>query len=299
MIKSLTVTNHLGQSLKIDLRNPESSGFLIKSITGLGSNADINTSEIATSDGEVFNSARMNSRDIVLTLYYDEKDPEASRIKSYIYFPSKKKIRLTFDTDHNTYYIDGYVEKNEATVWNKNAYCSITIACPDPYFYSNATNRTVMSGIQAEFEFPFEKEISDSTTMEMSELRVLKERSVVYEGNQDIGIIIKLHMLGEVTGLVIYNTLTREKMSFNDTLLKSLTGSTFLAKDDIEISTINGDKHVKLTREGTETNIINCINRDANWFNISKGDNVFTYTATKGEYNVQMEIQNRIIYEGI
>ena len=35
MIKSVTVVNHLGESLKLDLASPEKSGFIVKSIEGI------------------------------------------------------------------------------------------------------------------------------------------------------------------------------------------------------------------------------------------------------------------------
>lgn len=299
MIKSLTVTNHRGDSLEIDLTSPEKSGLLVKSITGLGSSADINTSDIATSDGEVFNSARMKTRDIVLTFYYDEIDPESSRLKTYKYFPIKKKVRLSFVTGQNKCYIDGYVEKNETTIFNKQTYGAITVQCPDPYFYSDSKVTTIMSGIQAEFEFPFDKETGSETSIEMSELRIMKERSVYYTGNVDTGIVISMHLLGAVTGLVIYNANTREKMTFDDDVIKTIMGSTLQVLDDINVSTVNGNKYVTLTRNGVTTNIVNAVARSSDWFTLTQGDNVFTYTATTGEYNVQMEIQNRILYEGI
>ena len=36
MIKAVTVTNHLGESLTMDLMQPEGSGFTVRSISGLG-----------------------------------------------------------------------------------------------------------------------------------------------------------------------------------------------------------------------------------------------------------------------
>ena len=36
MIHSFAITNYLGDRIKLDLREPEVSGFLIKSVTGLG-----------------------------------------------------------------------------------------------------------------------------------------------------------------------------------------------------------------------------------------------------------------------
>ena len=49
MIRAVTFTNYLGDSIRLDLARPEESGFIIKSVTGLGpGKANINTTEIAT-----------------------------------------------------------------------------------------------------------------------------------------------------------------------------------------------------------------------------------------------------------
>ena len=67
MIKSITVTNYLGDSIKLVLARPEESGFVVTSVTGLGSGkANINTTEIATTDGDLFNSARLQDRKSVV-----------------------------------------------------------------------------------------------------------------------------------------------------------------------------------------------------------------------------------------
>ena len=59
MIQSVTVTNPKGESLKLVLRAPESSGLIIQEISGLGpSKANINSTELATMDGSIFASAR-------------------------------------------------------------------------------------------------------------------------------------------------------------------------------------------------------------------------------------------------
>jgi len=54
MINSITVTNHLDESVKLELRFPEKSGFLVQGVTGLGpSKANINSTELSTTDGSV------------------------------------------------------------------------------------------------------------------------------------------------------------------------------------------------------------------------------------------------------
>ena len=52
MIQSLTVTNYLGESLTIPMKNSESTGFILHDMTGLGPpTASVNTSKWATKDG--------------------------------------------------------------------------------------------------------------------------------------------------------------------------------------------------------------------------------------------------------
>ena len=97
MIKNVTVTNHLGESIKLNLRVPEKSGFLIQKISGLGpSKANINSTESATIDGSIYNSARVTSRNIVIELaFMFSPTVEDVRQRSYKYFPIKKELRFT------------------------------------------------------------------------------------------------------------------------------------------------------------------------------------------------------------
>ena len=102
MIRAVTFTNYLGDSIRLDLARPEESGFIIKSVTGLGpGKVNINTREIATNDGSLFNSSRMPSRNIVISLAYMWKDSiEDVRQLSYKYFPIKKKLTMLIETDN-------------------------------------------------------------------------------------------------------------------------------------------------------------------------------------------------------
>ena len=102
LIRAVTFTNYLGDSIRLDLARPEESGFIIKSVTGLGpGKANINTTEIATNDGSLFNSSRMPSRNIVISLAYMWKDSiEDVRQLSYKYFPIKKKLTMLIETDN-------------------------------------------------------------------------------------------------------------------------------------------------------------------------------------------------------
>ena len=168
MIKSVTVTNYLGDSVKLELMRPEKSGFIVESINGLGpSNASINTTEVSTNDGALFNSARLSKRNIVFKLLFMNTDTETIediRQKTYKYFPMKKGVTLLIETDNRLVSTTGYVETNEPNIFDSKEGSTISIVCPDPFFYSagkNGTNETVFYGIQAVFEFPFENNSLD------------------------------------------------------------------------------------------------------------------------------------------
>lgn len=301
MIKSITVTNYLGDSLKLELARPDRSGLAITSITGLGpGKANINTTELSTTDGGLYNSARVPVRNIVISLrYLWHNTIEEARHLSYKYFPLKSKIQLAIETDERLSEIEGYVESNDPTIFSNAEGTDISIICPNPYFYSAEKVTTVFSGIEPMFEFPFSNESLRTPMLEMGSIENATDKVIIYEGDAETGVVITIHAIGEATGIAIFNIGTREVMRLNTDKLEAFTGSGIIAGDDIVISTIPGDKYIRLHRNGEEVNILNCLDRDSDWFKLSRGDNVFTYTAETGSTNLQFSIENNVVYEGI
>ena len=304
MIKSVTITNHLDESIKLDLFNPEESGFIIKSIEGLGPvKANINFKELATNDGAIDNSARLSSRNIVMSLQFMESPTiEETRLKSYKYFPIKRNIKFLIETDSRICETIGRVETNVPTIFSNAEGCQISILCSNPYFYSageNGTNQTIFYGTEPLFEFPFSNESLTEDLIEFGSIENRTEGTIYYDGDAEIGITIQIHAVGEAEGLVIYNTKTREIMRINDDKLKSLMGSGIQAGDEITITTSRGEKGIYMLRNGVTTNILNSLEKPIKWFELSKGDNTFAYTASAGLTNLQFRIENKVIYEGV
>lgn len=304
MIKTITVTNHLGESLRLELTNPQASGFLIKDIKGLGPvKADINFTELATNDGGIDNSARLQKRNIVMSLTFLESPTiEDTRLNSYRYFPIKRNITITIETDNRLVYCTGRVEENTPTIFSKQEGCQISILCGDPYLYSagdDGDNNTIFYGTESLFEFPFSNESLTENLICFGEIRNQTEADIIYDGDAEIGITIHMHALGPMEGVTIYNTGTREIMRINDEKLIDLTGSGITTGDDITITTMRGNKGIHLLRDGVDTNILNALGRPINWFRLSKGHNVFAYTATAGLGSLQFSITNKTLYEGI
>lgn len=304
MIKSVTITNHLDESIKLDLFNPEESGFIIKNIEGLGPvKANINFKELATNDGSIDNSARLSSRNIVMSLQFMESPSiEETRLKSYKYFPIKRNIKFLIETDNRICETIGRVETNTPTIFSNAEGCQISILCSNPYFYSageNGTNQTIFYGTEPLFEFPFSNESLTEDLIEFGSIENRTEGTIYYDGDAEIGITIQIHAVGEAAGLVIYNTRTREIMRINDDKLKSLIGSGIQAGDEITITTSRGEKGIYMLRSGVTTNILNSLEKPIKWFQLSKGDNTFAYTASAGLTNLQFRIENKVIYEGV
>ena len=315
MINSITVTNYLGDKLKLELARPERSGFVIKSITGLGAGkANISTSDVITTDGGLFNSSRLPVRNIVISLEFmrlaskvdgQSLSIEEARQKTYRYFPIKRKVTLQIDTDNRSVEIEGYVESNEPTIFSKNEGTEISIICPDPYFYAYGDDGVISTdfyGLTPLFEFPFSNESTSIPLMEMGTLSETSQRTVMYEGDIETGVTITLHATGEANNITIHhhNPDTTGSIRIDTDKLRALTGSSIKAGDDIIICTIKGSKFAKLVRDGKTRLILNCLDKDAAWFQLVRGENVFTYTADDdGASKINMSIEGRVRYEGV
>lgn len=307
MIHSLAVTNYLGDRIRLELGRPENTGFLIKSITGLGPvKANVNTTEVATNDGSMFNSARLSQRNIVIQMAFVNtvygEDIEEVRQKSYKYFPIKKNVELIIETDNRYVRTKGYIESNEPNIFSKQEGSQISIICPDPYFYSaneDGNNITDFYSIDPVFEFPFSNESLSDPLLIFGEIQIKTEGVITYRGDSEIGVMIYIHAIGPATNINIYNTETREVMSINTTKLEALTGKGIVASDDIIINTLKGEKSITLVREGASYNILNCLDKNTDWFTLVKGDNIFAFTAESGVTNLQFRIENKVIYEGV
>lgn len=307
MIYSIVVTNYLGDRIKLELGKPDVSGFLIKSITGLGpAKANVNTTEVSTNDGSLFNSARLSQRNIVLDMVFINtvygESIEDLRQKSYKYFPLKKSVELTIETDNRYVKTTGYVESNEPNIFSSQEGTQISIICPDPYFYSarkDGNNVTNFYSIDPMFEFPFSNESLDEPLLVFGEIQIKTEGVITYHGDSEIGVMIYIHAIGPATNINIYNTETREVMRINTEKISSLTGKGIVASDDIVINTAKGEKSITLIREGVSYNILNCLDKNTDWFMLAKGDNIFAFTADSGVTNLQFRVENKVIYEGV
>jgi hypothetical protein len=301
MINSITVTNHLDESITIELRFPEKSGFLVQGIEGLGpAKSDIAISKMAGIDGGIYNSAKVNSRNVVLMLkFLFNPTIEDMRQLSYKYFPLKRKIKFRIDTDNRSLEAYGYVESNEPDIFNSQEGTAISILFPESYLFASEYSVTDFSSVIPLFEFPWSNESLVTPLLEFSELEQETETNIYYPGDAPIGLTIYIHANGPANDVTIINSDTLETLDIDSAQLISITGSDIVEGDDIEISTVRGNKYATLTRGSTEYNILNALGQDPTWFQLEKGDNVYAFTADSGITNLQFQIINDIAYEGV
>ena len=306
MINTLTVINYLGEQLTIKLANPFDVGMAITEITGLGPvNANIITTDNATMDGAVYNSSRLSYRNIVITMKLlgtdaNSQSIEATRHNVYKYFPIKKPLWLIFESDKRSAMIQGYVESNEPEIFSDWEKTQISIICPDPYFKALNGMVTNFSGIEPLFQFS--TDLNEEPTFELGRQYRNEDIDIYYTGEVDTGVNINIYFNDHVNPITIYNVDTDEKIVIDTAKIESRYGILELG-DKIVISTSRGNKKANLIRDNEVYNIINCLDKKLSWFQLHKGDNIFSYSVEGGQegglYDLEMTISNDILYEGL
>ena len=304
MIKNVVITNDHGEKLTLTLMRPEQSGFVVKNITGIGPGAAyINTSEYTSIDGSEYNSARAPERNITIELVFHDAFPiEESRQKTYKYFPLKKQISITIESDYRKAEIYGYVESNEPNIFEQQENTLISIICPDRYFYSTGGtgwNIVQLGSDLPNFEFPFSNESLDTDMIEVGVINILTEGVVRNDGDTETGVNVDIYFDGSIKNPSLINGTTGESMKISTDKLRSIYGLTIKQGDHIFINTTRGSKSVKLMQNGKDYNILNCLEKNYAWFSLVQGDNLFAYTADSGVENMQVTFRYRTVYEGV
>lgn len=304
MIYTIIATNAKGDSVELDLTNPWAGGIAVTGASGLGpAEGTINTVNFATSDGALFNSSRIKSRDIELNLKFLGSDIEAVRHKLLRYFRVKHPITLDFITDYRHTYITGHVEKNEIDIFSNSEGADLTIVCPNPFFRlrdpAKGKNSVRFTTSTPSFEFEFQDPNSDSPTLIFGEMTSTGETVVVYEGDADASTIVDIQFLGPASGVKLYNTTTQTRINIDTNEISRLLGSTIRAGDRLSISSGVGDKYVKAYRDGNVYNALSALDKDSDWIFLTPGDNLITVRADTGIDNVSAIISFENLYESI
>lgn len=307
MIKEVNITNYLGDSVtyKIDGVNVENNnGLIITDIEGLGpAKANLNFTKLATYDGQIYNSAILDGRNIIIHAKFTwARTIEEARLATYKFFPIKKQVQFVITTDKRVATTWGYVESNAPEIFSDTDEVpgmTISIMCESSTFLdARGENLQMFSDVEPMFEFVYQN-LSMSPVTEMSTFESRKICHINYEGDSESGFKMIIHAIGTVRNLTIFNVRTGEHINIDTNKLSAKTGSGLIEGDDIIIVSKPGEKSAKLLRNGDYTNILNVLGKDPVWFSLAQGDNRFAYMADYGEENVRISIEVQPLYDGV
>lgn len=283
---SLTVQNKYGTKMTLT----EDNRYYVVRVMGLTpAAANINTDDLAVGDGSLFNSSKVGSRNIVITLKYKEGiNVEEARLALYNVFKTKQKVRVFYKTATRDVYIDGYVETFDGDLFERGQMAAVSIICPDPFFKAVESTVTDFNAVIRLLEFPVE---FPESGIPFSEIRAYSEKSVVNGGDAESGVIIRCNFTGEVENPAFYNLTTGEGLS---------VAFSFLRGDSLIIDTNQGSKSITLIREGATINMLNYLVQGSAWFLLTIGDNIFTFTADDdGRENMDVVFTSTNQFEGV
>lgn len=258
-------------------------------VTGLSpSPAAINTAVNGSNDGSIFNSSRVNQRNIVIIVRIIENlNVEAARIRLYSCFKSKKPIRLYITTELRNVYIDGYVENMDCDIFTNAEQMQISIICPFPFFRDVKESVSEMSIVTPLFSFPFS---IPAEGVELSTVSDFAAATVYNGGDIESGMKIELYAHGDVINPSIIDAETLERFDLNFEMMSG---------DKIIINTVKNERSVNLIRYGVTLNIINAIGKYPDWLQLDVGENSFTYVAESGAKNLTATFKHTDLFQGV
>ena len=259
--------------------------YVVTAVTGLlYPETNINTSS-GIADGSQYNSARMQERNIVITLRL-RGAIEASRQYLYTIFPPKMPCKLYWKSRNRDVRISGYVELVEGDLFSEQETMQVSIICPKPYFEGLAAIQEELSSSIRLFEFPFTIE----EPIPISEHADVPRITLQNNGDVSCGLTAEIGISGDVTGLRLYNAATGQLMRLTEN---------FQEGDRIFISTISGEKEVTLYRNGTQSSLLAKLASGSKWVQLLPGNNEIILLTDEGTDYVRVILTAAEMFGGV
>ena len=287
---SLKIQNAVGELYELsDMR----SAYSIIHVSGLTPpKASINTSPAGTLDGEFYNSARLNMRNIVLDIVI-EGDIETNRQQLYRIFPMKSACTVFFKNQNMDVKIEGYIELVDGDVCTRREQMQISIICPQPYWTTLGLVAYELSTTIASFSFPFS--IAESPGVPISVYSQNPTITVYNSGSVPCGFKAYAEIAAGSAGVqevALFNLTTQKKIQLK-------ANHTLQAGDTLYISTVPGELRFYLFRNGEKINYINYMTADSEFFTLALGENLLYFTCTGNIDDVHFDISPELLFAGV
>ena len=285
MYKDLILENAAGDSLTIGASGP----FLLDSITGIDPPPGIiNTSSAALLDGQIYNSSKLDMRQIIIA-FAIQGPAAANRIRIYTVLKSAQLVKLRYVGQQRDVYIEGYVSDIDIAYMKQKQICTVQILCPQPYFLAAEQMVNELTQVVKRFHFPFASEATPEIVF--GELSNELGITIDNEGDLECGMVIELYAAAAVTNPKVFNYITQEYFGLSYALQTA---------DLVTIDTRPGKKSVTLLRSGVTTNIINYVMQGSSWLQLPANGGTFVYEVGTGSAtNLSVTFRHVNLYEGV
>lgn len=240
--------------------------YQVINIEGLNPpNAQINTSTIVGMDGAVFNSSKLQTRNLVLTVKING-DIEQNRLNLYSYFRTKEWCKFYYANGSLDVSIEGYVDTVECNLFTNAEMAQISIICPYPYFRSIYEVSQDFTNVLKKFVFPFSINIGSPVVIsEIDDSGIVK---IFNSSEAENGFIAYVNFLDDASSLEIINTFTGDDFK---------VVYSFLENDSLIINTNKGRKSINLIRSGSVINLFQALQTGSVFLQLLPGINTFNY----------------------
>lgn len=257
--------------------------------SGLGPvGADVITSSLGMVDGAKINSARVDSRNIVLTVYISGGSVEAKRLRLYGFFAPKQNVKLYYKNGARDVYTEGIVETCEIDQFSAIQRAQISIICPQPYLIGAEEIVNDITGVLALFTFPF---AIAAEGIEFSRLTANDYAILHNTGDVPAGFVATIFAVEDTVNPVIYNAITGEAFRVTGTIEAGHT---------LTISTITGAKALTVTSpSGKAQNILYRKKAGSVWLQLAAGSNYISYSADSGGDTMLVTLRHNNLFVGV
>lgn len=263
----IKMENTRGEAIEL---TGDESNYQVVSVAGTNPPAaQINLSKLALLDGAKFNSSKLNTRNLVITVRING-DVEANRLYLYQFCPTKSAVKVYYENERRKVVIDGYVETVEVSPFTNDERMQISIVCPNPYFRDQIDHNDVFTKVYGGFEFPF---AIGEPGIPFSEINLSDALIITNPTARETGCIVTIDVTAECDTIKIRKLNTGENFVLN---------YSFQEYDRIIINTNKGSKSITLIRDAGNINLFSALGSGSSFFQIAPGDNVFDYQVDTG-----------------
>ena len=241
-------------------------------------------------DGATYQGSVMGSKNIVLVLK-DIGNFDSNRdLLDVLFSKGDLGTLIVYDGNHERQ-IRYYVESITSTASYNIRLTTVSLICPDPYFYDTYEHTKYLSNITPLFEFEHEflEEGEEFSNYNLSKIMRIDNDSA--ENNLGLDIIITC------SASVVNPWIT--KIEGHETIKVGSENKPFTLNpgEELIISTETGRKNVKVRSGSIETDVNNFLTTQSRFFQLTRGVNHFGYGADESSDYLTIKVSYRYKYK--